>query len=265
MPSRRSDFRAASWMCLRDSPRSLGSSLLGKKPLVATTHVGRAHAASPAEVAAAAAIVTVTVASTADTRHLIDAAFVDAMKPGAYLINTSRGAVVDEDALRAGIADKSLRAGLDVYESEPGKAQAPFARPIAGDPGVYGTHHVGASTDQAQQAIALEAVRIVEHYRDTGTVLHCVNRAHRTPATSLLTVRHRNRPGVLATVFDVLSEAQINVEEMENLVYEGAEAACARIRVDQPPTSGQLTHIRERCGDILGLELTDLTNHNHGA
>jgi len=226
--------------------------------------LGIGFAASPTEVAAAADVVSVHVASTPDTANLIDSAFIDAMKAGAYLINTSRGAVVDEAALRKGIADKGLRAGLDVYQGEPGKARAPFDNPIANEPGVYGTHHVGASTDQAQQAIALEAVRIVATYNDTGDVLHCVNRAHATPATCMLTVRHRNRPGVLATVFDVISEARINVEEMENLIYQGAEAACARIRLDQSPTSDQLKHIRSRCGDILGLELTDLTS-NQGA
>jgi len=221
--------------------------------------LGVRYAASPAEVAAQADVVSVHVASTADTKNLIDDAFIAAMKPGAYLINTSRGAVVDEAALRKGIADKGIRAGLDVYQGEPGAGKGAFENSIVDEPGVYGTHHVGASTDQAQEAIALEAVRIVDVYMNTGEVPNCVNRARRTPATCMLTVRHRNRPGVLAVVFDELSAARINVEEMENLVYEGAEAACARIRLDDAPTSNQLKDIRGKCGDILGLELTDLT------
>ncbi len=220
--------------------------------------LGVGYAASPIDVAKQSDVVSIHVASKPETKHLIDAAFIDAMKPGAYLINTSRGAVVDEAALRRGITDKGLRAGLDVYEGEPGKAQATFDNPIVNEPGVYGSHHVGASTDQAQQAIALEAVRIVELFQTTGEVVNCVNRASKSPATHTLTVRHRNRPGVLATVFDVLSEARINVEEMENIIYEGAEAACAVIQLDDAPSSDHLKDIRGKCSEILSLELSTL-------
>jgi D-3-phosphoglycerate dehydrogenase len=220
--------------------------------------LGVRRAATPIDVARASDVVSVHVASTPDTKHLIDAAFIDAMKPGAYLINTSRGSVVDEAAVKRGIAEKGIRAGLDVYDGEPAAAKAPFENPIVNEPGVYGTHHVGASTDQAQQAIALEAVRIVRTYRDGGEVLHCVNRAEKSPATCTLTVRHRNRPGVLATVFQVLSEARINVEEMENIIYDGAAAACAVIQLDSPPAAESLQAIRAQCSDILSLELTSI-------
>lgn len=218
--------------------------------------LGVRHAATPIAVAESSDVVSVHVASTAETRHLVDAAFIAAMKPGAYLINTSRGQVVDEDALLAGIAQKGIRAGLDVYQNEPGSSTGTFDSALARNPAVYGTHHVGASTDQAQQAIAREAVRIVAHYRDTGEVLHCVNRAMRSTATCILTVRHRNRPGVLAQVFQVLSEAGINVEEMENVLYEGALAACARIQLARPPSDENMEMIRHRCEDILSMELT---------
>lgn len=220
------------------------------------SELGVGYAASPLELARVSDVVSVHVASTADTKHLIDAAFVEAMKPGAYLVNTSRGAVVNEQALLAGIRTKGLRAGLDVFEGEPGAAVAELDSEVAREPGVYGTHHVGASTDQAQLAIALEAARIVERFRDTGEVLHCVNRAARSTATCMLTVRHRNRPGVLAHVFQVLSEAKINVEEMENILYEGGQAACARVQLSQPPTSEHLNTIRGRCDDILSMELS---------
>ena len=103
----------------------------------------------------------------------------------------------------------------------------------------------------------MEAVRIIATFRDSGVVPHCVNRARKSSATCMLTVRHRNRPGVLAKVFDVLSEARINVEEMENVLYEGHEAACARIQLATRPSPAQLAEIDSRCGDILGLELTD--------
>lgn len=217
------------------------------------------YAESPQRVAELADVVSVHVASTPETRNLIDADFIAAMKPGAYLINTARGAVVDQDALLAGIRDKGIRAGLDVYANEPGSGKADFDMPLAAEANFIGSHHIGASTDQAQQAIAMEAVRVIDHYRKTGTVLNCVNREVRSKATCVLTVRHRNRPGVLAHVFQVLSEAAINVEEMENVLYEGAEAACARIQLASAPTAEHLSDIRSRCSEILSMELSLLS------
>lgn len=216
------------------------------------------RAESVLDLAARSDVVSVHVAGGAGTRRLVGREFIAAMKVGACIINTSRGSVVDEEALQWGIAERKLRAGLDVFEGEPKAAIADFDCAIARTPGVYGSHHVGASTDQAQTAIALEAVRIIRHFRSTGEVLHCVNRAVKSPATCLLTVRHRNRPGVLAQVFQVLSEARINVEEMENVIYEGALAASARIQLDTPPSETDLDRIRRSCDEILSVDLTSI-------
>ena len=202
-------------------------------------------------------VVSVNVASTNETKGLIGEQFCNAMKPGAYFINTSRGNVVDQAALTSVIRSKGIRCGLDVFANEPGAADNAFADPIVKEKGVYGTHHIGASTDQAQQAIAREAVRIVAEYISTGRVLNCVNRAAATPATCLLTVRHINRPGVLAHVFYTLGQAGINVEEMENIIYDGAKAACARIQLDQPPIAEHLTAIGAN-ESVLSVSLTRL-------
>ena len=220
--------------------------------------LGVERAATPVELATKCDVVSIHVAGTGDTAKLVGRDFIAAMKPGAILVNTSRGSVVDEEALRAGIAEKGLRAGLDVFQGEPKAATAEFAPEVAKLRGVACTHHVGASTDQAQTAIAMEAVRIIGHFRATGVVLHCVNRAVKSPATCLLTVRHRNRPGVLAGIFQVLSEASINVEEMENVIYEGAQAASARIQLDTPPSSQDLERIRSSNEAILGVDLTSI-------
>ena len=146
---------------------------------------------------------------------------------------------MDAAALRKAVAERGIRAGLDVFEKEPAGGTGAFEDDVVKLPGVVGTHHVGASTDQAQNAIAAETVRIVAAFAATGEVPNAVNLASRTPATHLLTVRHRDRVGVLAHVFGVLKAAGINVQQTENVVFAGAEAACARIQVDQGPGPGR--------------------------
>lgn len=202
-------------------------------------------------------VVSIHVAATPDTAGLIGAKFCGALKPGAYLINTSRGSVVDEDALVEAIRSKGVRAGLDVYATEPGSGVGEFTDPIVNEPGVYGTHHVGASTNQAQEAIAADVVDNIRTYLTCGAVANCINRASSTPATNLLTVRHLNHPGVLAHVFYTLGQAGINVEEMENIIYDGAKAACARIQLDEACTEEHLNAIRAN-DDVLSVNLTSI-------
>jgi len=121
-------------------------------------------------------VVSVHVPLTEQTRHLINAERLRLMRPGAILINTSRGGVVDEKAVAAALAEGKLGGvGLDVYEIEPSAAGTVFEDPIVKHPRVYGTHHIGASTDQAQTAVAEETVRIVREYLSGGKVLNCVN------------------------------------------------------------------------------------------
>jgi len=214
------------------------------------------YALTPLEVARLADAVTVNVAATPETKHLVNAEFLAAMKPGAYLINTARGSVVDEAALQQAVRERGIRAGLDVFQNEPAGGTGEFASAIAQAPGVFGTHHVGASTDQAQVAIAHEVIRIVQSFRATGEVPNVVNRLARSSATHVLTIRHRNRPGVLAHVFGVLAGAEINVEEVENIIYHGAQATLARIHLDGQPESSALTRIREGNPDIISAELS---------
>jgi D-3-phosphoglycerate dehydrogenase len=116
---------------------------------------------------------------------------------------------------------------------------------------VYGTHHIGASTDQAQEAIAAETVRIVKAFKETGKVPNAVNLASAALAVCALVVRHLDRPGVLASVLDAISSARINVQEMENIVFEGAEAAVARINPESEPSSDLLAKIRASNPNIL--------------
>lgn len=213
---------------------------------------------SPKAVAAAADVVSVHLALKPETKNLIDAEFFDAMRQGAYFINTARGEVVDQQALVGAIRNRGIRAGLDVYALEPTSATAEFQDEIANETGLYGTHHIGASTDQAQEAIAAETVRIIAEFKNTGKVPNVVNLAQRTPATHRLVVRHLDRPGVLAGVLDAIKAEQINVQEMENIVFEGAAAAVARINLDNAPSQESLRKLEAGNPDIIELDLLKL-------
>jgi D-3-phosphoglycerate dehydrogenase / 2-oxoglutarate reductase len=217
-----------------------------------------ALAPSPAEVAARCDILSLHLALQPETKGLVDAALLARLKPGAMLINTSRGELIDHQALTTALQEKGLRVGFDVFDSEPATATGEMNDPIVGLPGVYGTHHIGASTTQAQEAIAAETVRIVRTYMETGKVPNVVNLARKTPASHMLIVRHRDRPGVLAHVFEHLRAGNLNVQETENIVFEGAEAAVARINLDHAPAPGLLDGIRGGNADVLDLQLIAL-------
>ena len=220
--------------------------------------LGIAYAQTPLDVARDADAVTINVAANAETKNLVNAEFLALMKPGAYLLNTSRGSVVDEAALQAAVRDRGIRAGLDVFQNEPAGGTGEFSNAVVQSPGVYGTHHVGASTDQAQVAIAHEVLRIVQSFQATGEVPNVVNRLAKSSATHVLTIRHRNRPGVLAHVFGVLAGASINVEEVENIIYHGAQATLARIHLDGEPERAALNRIKEGNSDIISAELSEI-------
>jgi D-3-phosphoglycerate dehydrogenase len=210
---------------------------------------------TPSALAARSDIVSVHLALSADTKGLVNADVFTAMKPGAFFINTARAEVVDHAALAAAVKEKGLRVGLDVYPGEPASATGDFRDDLVSMPNVYGTHHIGASTNQAQEAIAADTVRIVRSFKDTGRVPNVVNLAKRTPATHMLVVRHRDRPGVLAHVFAHLRQANLNVQETENIVFEGAQAAVARINLDGEPAAALCDKIKRGIADVLDLQV----------
>ncbi|MFP5261046.1 MAG: NAD(P)-dependent oxidoreductase [Blastocatellia bacterium] len=213
---------------------------------------------SPAEVAASSDILSVHVALKDETRNLIDQEVLGAMRPGSFFVNTSRAEVVDQAALERAVRERDIRAGLDVFAGEPAGGTGTVEDQIFKLDNVIGTHHIGASTDQAQEAIADETVRIIREYRRTGRPPNVVNLAKKSPATHMLVVRHFDRVGVLAAVFDKLKQAGINVQETENIVFEGAVAAVARIHLDQAPTDETLEAVKSNSQNIVELSLLKL-------
>ncbi|HSE64390.1 MAG TPA: NAD(P)-dependent oxidoreductase [Thermoanaerobaculia bacterium] len=206
------------------------------------------------QVAAASDVVSIHVALKPETTKLIGDDFFAAMKPGSFFVNTSRAEVVDQAALERAVREKGIRAGLDVFAGEPSGGGS-VDDPIFQLPGVVGTHHIGASTEQAQEAIAAETVRIVREFKETGRPPNVVNLAKKSPATHLLVVRHYDRVGVLAEVFDRIKAAGINVQETENVVFDGAKAAVARIHLNQAPSDGVVADIQAATPDILEVTL----------
>jgi D-3-phosphoglycerate dehydrogenase len=175
-------------------------------------------------------VVSIHVPATPETVGSFDARILGLLRDGAILLNTSRGDVVDEAALLDAIETRGIRAGLDVYPDEPGSGATEWSSKLAQHPNVVGTHHIGASTAQAQEAVADGVVRIVESYV-RGEIVDCVNLAPSRLGTNTLHVRHLDRVGVLAAVFDLLRRSDLNVEQMENRVFEGRNAAVATIDV----------------------------------
>jgi len=212
---------------------------------------------SPEELVERADVVSVHLALTKETRNFVGADLFTRMKTGAFFVNTARGEVVDYAALAEAVKTRNLRVALDVFAAEPAAATAAFTDPVIGLPNVYGTHHIGASTDQAQEAIAAESVRIIRTYKDSGKVPNVVNLSSKTPATHMLVVRHRDRPGVLAHVFAHLRGGNINVQETENIIFEGAQAAIARINLDGEPPAPLMQAIAGN-DDILNLHLVKI-------
>lgn len=198
----------------------------------------------PESVAARSDVLSVHLALTDATRGFVGPSLFGALRHGAIFVNTSRAEVVDERALLQAIERRALRVGLDVFSDEPSAKAGPFEHPLARHPAVTGTHHIGASTTQAQEAVADEAARVVEVFGSTGRAPNCVNLTEER-ASHVLVVRHRDRVGVLAGVLDVLRASSINVGAMSNLRFTRGGAASAKIELDGAPDAATLARIGE--------------------
>ena len=190
-------------------------------------------------------IVSIHLPSTADTKNLFDKKMFSYLKPNTLLINTSRQDVIDEGAMLEAIKEKNIRVALDVFKNEPEGKTGEVSSPLADNPNIYITHHIGASTAQAQNAVAEETVNIVKHYLHSGIIDHWVNRAKASDAKYQLVVKHYDKPGVLASILDVIRKGDINIEEIENIIFEGGVAASCTMKLMKPVTSEMLKQMNE--------------------
>jgi len=168
-------------MAVAERARAFGLETFGidkpNRSQAVTAKLGALGVRSVADMDALAAtcdILSFHVPASGDTQGLIGRELLARMQPHSIVINTSRGDIVDEAALVEAMESKGIRAGLDVYANEPASGQSEFVSMLAQHPNVYGTHHIGASTEQAQNAVAEGVVEIVDAYTQ-GQVLHCVN------------------------------------------------------------------------------------------
>lgn len=227
-------------------------------PEVAKEAMGIGYRDGPKAVAKDASIVSLHVASTPETENLADRAFFEALPDGAIFVNTTRAAVVDEDALVWALDEKDVQAGIDVMEGEPAsKRTDDFEHPLADHPNLYLSHHIGASTQQAQDATAMEAARVIRTFDKEGDVPNCVNLAEQTQATHQITVRHRDQVGVLAGVLDEMRRANWNIQEMSNRIFDGSEAAVASIRFDGPFSQEVIDQI-EGSDDVFAVSVNEI-------
>ena len=204
--------------------------------------LGVGFCASLDAIAEQADAVSLHLALSKETRGIINGKFFDQMKKGALLVNTARSEVVDSAALKDALRSGRIRAGLDVFENEPAGGEADFIDQEMASLLSAATPHIGASTDQAEEAIAEETVRIAETFMATGKPPNAVNPRKLHTGVRCI-IRHYNRVGVLANVLHELRSEGINIEEMENTIFEGELAACCSLILDQTPSEALLQRI----------------------
>jgi D-3-phosphoglycerate dehydrogenase len=203
-------------------------------------------------------IVSVHLAQNADTKKIITKDLINKLKKGAYLINTARAGVIDEEALINAAKEEKIFAGLDVFNAEPEGKEGEFSSEISGIKNIYVTHHIGASTEQAQNAVAEETFNIIKNYIELGEIKNWVNRCKKTAAKFQLVVRHFDKPGVLARVLRLLSEERINAQEMENVIFDGEKTACCTIKLDSKPSDKILKEMPEKEDEIIDISMVEL-------
>ncbi len=210
--------------------------------------LGIGHAGTLAELASRSQILTLHLALTERTRHIVDRRIVDLLPDRALFVNTARADLVDQAALLEAVEKRGLRAAFDVFPDEPRGvrtfAHADMLRSHPSGGLVYGTPHISAATDQAQLSIATETVRIIRSFMLDASVPNVVNVSSSSAARFQLVIRMMDKVGTFANVLAVLKRHGINVEELSNTIFEGGVAASAKLRLQQRPTEACLAEIK---------------------
>jgi D-3-phosphoglycerate dehydrogenase len=192
--------------------------------------------ASLTELLAVSDVVSLHVPENPSTAGMIGAAEIAAMKPGAYLINNSRGTVVDLEALATALRAGHLRgAAVDVFPVEPASKVDRFQSPLQGLDNVILTPHVGGSTEEAQERIGAEVARKLIDYGDDGTTLGAVNFPQvqlpvRSTGSRFMHVQ-RNVPGMLGRLNEAFARHGMNIAA-QHFQTDG-EIGCVILETDE--------------------------------
>ncbi|MFT4196494.1 MAG: phosphoglycerate dehydrogenase [Pseudoxanthomonas sp.] len=212
-----------------------------------------APAASLQDLLANSDVVTLHVPETAATKNMFGAAELAAMKPGAHLLNASRGTVIDIDALAAAVASGHLGgAAIDVFPVEPKGNGEAFVTPLAGLDNVILTPHVGGSTLEAQDNIGVEVAAKLVRYSDNGSTLSAVNFPEVTlpghEGSRRILHIHRNVPGVLSRINDIFSRLGVNIDGQ----YLRTDAQVGYVVIDVTAGEEQAAQLKEAMAAIEG-------------
>jgi len=218
--------------------KSFGMDVCATDPFVTPEQaraLGIEYFFTPIEVARASDILTFHVPATPETRGMINSAFIGQCKESVVLINTSRGDIVNEQELLHELNERpNLWYACDVYQGEPALKEGDFVHALAQHPRVYGTHHIGASTKQAENAIGQEALRMILQYHRTRKVdaANLVNMQVRQLATHSVMIRHYGQQGALTTLMGLLREAGFKTLDFENRAFKDGASFTATINVE---------------------------------
>ncbi len=190
-------------------------------------------------------VVTIHLPATKETKGLFNKEMFGYMKPNSLLINTARADIIDQDALIEAVKTKNIRVAMDVFKGEPEEKTAEIKSPLQELKNVYITHHIGASTEQAQNAVAAETIRIIKDFTTSGVIAHWVNRAKIADAHYQLVVKHFDKPGVLASIMSIIRDKNINIEEIENVIFDGGVVACCTMKLKTPVTTDMIKQMHD--------------------
>ncbi|UOV05778.1 phosphoglycerate dehydrogenase [Pseudoxanthomonas sp. F37] len=198
-------------------------------------------------------VVTLHVPETPATQGMFGAAQIAGMKPGAHLINASRGTVVDIDALAAALKSGQVGgAAVDVFPVEPKGNAESFESPLRGLDNVILTPHVGGSTLEAQDNIGIEVAAKLVRYSDNGSTLSAVNFPEVTlpghDGSRRILHIHRNVPGVLSQINDIFRDRGINIDGQ----FLRTDPKVGYVVIDVTADEEQTTSLREAMAAIAG-------------
>jgi D-3-phosphoglycerate dehydrogenase len=222
---------------------------------------GIGFARSLEELASRSQILSVHLPLTDRTRGAISASILAALPDRAMVINTSRAGVIDQGALIEATQKKGLRVAIDVHPEDPHAGSGAIDSELLKLPNVhvYGTPHIAAQTHQSRRAIGNETVRIVRSFVRTGDVPGCVNVCATSPARYQMVIRSLDKVGVLANVLGVLKRHGLNVEELNSTIFDGAIAACTKLRISGRPSDACIQEIHA-FHEVLHVDAMALPN-----